>query len=53
MKVKANQVCCCPWGQLFGQRLKLDWFDLILFDNPTISGFLSLYYPLGSPVVSY
>lgn len=51
MKVKANHVCCYPLGQLFSQRLKLDWFDMILLDNSTIAGFQSLYYPLGALVV--
>lgn len=50
MKIKANQVSY-HLGQLFSQRLELDWFHMIPFDNSTISGFQSPYYPLGASVV--
>lgn len=51
MKFKANNVHYFPLGQLFSQRLKLDWFDAVLPVNSMIDGFQSLYYPLGASVV--
>lgn len=50
MKIKANQVFY-HLGQLFSQRLELDWVYIIPFDNSTISGFQSPYYALGASVV--